>query len=485
MPGSPGNAVAELCVVPWIEGLSLVLARDVTMERNLRSALVESRLRYKDLVEISSDFAWEIGADGTFIFVTPRGALGYKASELIGRRPEDLAAELVPGEPFPFRTERRVEDVELWLNRAEGTSACVLVSCIPLYGEDGTWCGARGVCRDVTEDRRRELALNRARYREQVMNVIMRTIRDELEPTNMLKAAANAIVRAIGVSGCGVFRSREEDGLVLAASAGYEIPENGLRDIVGDPSAWQREVEIAWEGWSILSAPTFHRHAINGAFCLWKPAEKGEWDEDDRILVNDLANQLGIVNEQLSNHERILRLSRTDDLTGFLNRRAFYKEELPRRLLRIHRAGKPGAMMFIDMDNFKLVNDVHGHQTGDEAILCLRNILLQNTRPGDLVSRLGGDEFALWMDSVTEDIIVRRLETLMKACEALNVYSGTRESPLGVSIGVALYDPETNESIDDLLTRADAAMYEAKRKGKGAFRIALPAGSRPAIGRKA
>ncbi len=74
------------------------------MERNLRTTLVESRQRYKDLVEISSDFSWEVDKDGKFIFVSPQGALGYKPDELIGREARDLVIDPEEFMPFPFTT---------------------------------------------------------------------------------------------------------------------------------------------------------------------------------------------------------------------------------------------------------------------------------------------------------------------------------------------------------------------------------------------
>jgi hypothetical protein len=70
-----------------------VLARREALDRNLREALVDSRRRYKDLVEVSSDFAWEIGADGAFVFVSPGGALGWQASDLVGQRPQDFLVD--------------------------------------------------------------------------------------------------------------------------------------------------------------------------------------------------------------------------------------------------------------------------------------------------------------------------------------------------------------------------------------------------------
>ncbi len=479
LPGVPGNAVVEATVVPHADGQRVVLTRDVTMERNLRSALVESRLRYKDFVEISSDFSWEIGADGTFVFVTPRGALGYRADELVGSRPEQLVEN--PGEfdPLPFLTDRRLEDAEIWLARADGGNACVQVSCIPLVDEDGIWRGARGICRDITDVRAREVALNRARYREQVLNMIARTIRDELDPKNMLPTAAAATVRALAVSGCGVFRRTDGGNLALAASAGVDLSEALLLEQIGKAAEGGLEFEESLDGWSLLGAPTYYRQEVNGVLCVWRVDEDSGWDEDDRILICEVANQLGIANEQIANHERIVRLSRTDDLTGLLNRRAFFEEELPRRFKRLSYGKETAVLMFLDMDNFKLVNDVHGHQKGDEAICQLRDILRENSRPGDLISRLGGDEFAVWMDGISQDVAIRRAEAILTACEALKPLSGSSDQPLNVSIGLAMFDPSSEECIDHLLSRADWAMYQVKRSGKGGFKIAAPSGQHP------
>ncbi|MGB8274144.1 MAG: PAS domain-containing protein, partial [Alphaproteobacteria bacterium] len=140
--------------------LVLVLGRDASLERNLRVALADSRQRYKDLVEISSDFAWETGPDGRFAFVSPRGALGFRADELVGRDPRDLLADREKDDVTnSFQTKIAREDVTVWARRADAAVACLLTSCRPIASEDGAWRGARGVCRDVTEARERDAAL--------------------------------------------------------------------------------------------------------------------------------------------------------------------------------------------------------------------------------------------------------------------------------------------------------------------------------------
>ncbi|MFX5068897.1 hypothetical protein ABTC68_19865, partial [Acinetobacter baumannii] len=86
--------------------------------------------RYKDLVEVSSDFAWETGPDGTFVFVSHKGALGYPADALIGRDPRSLALEEVEDLPMPFDCRRPVDQTELWLKGADGTPACIVASAL-------------------------------------------------------------------------------------------------------------------------------------------------------------------------------------------------------------------------------------------------------------------------------------------------------------------------------------------------------------------
>src|SRR3546814_9558324 len=95
----------------------------------MRQALFDSRQRYRDLVAISSDFAWETGPEGTFVFVSPHGALGYSPEELLGRRPRDLLVdpELDDCE-LPFHTRQPVTQAQVWLRDAEGAEACLLAS---------------------------------------------------------------------------------------------------------------------------------------------------------------------------------------------------------------------------------------------------------------------------------------------------------------------------------------------------------------------
>lgn len=477
LPVNDGQMVLDLTVVPRARGDALLfLVRDVTMEHNLRPALIESRQRYKDLVEVSSDFAWEVGPDGAFVFVSSQSALGYAADELIGQRPAELVVDAAAYRPFPFQSDQPLDGVELWMRRSDDTLACVAVSCRPLHAADGTWLGARGVCRDITREREREAALMRARHREQILHYVVQAIRNEVEPENMLTAAAAAAARALGAAGCRVFRMATPGTYTLSAEFGEAegLPSADMEAILADIDDADVTLEREVGPWRVLGAVTDYRAAINGGVCLCKAGDLAEWTDDERLLVGDIADQLGIAIEQINNHERIVRLSRTDALTGLLNRRAFYDEEMPRRLRRLEHARGSAALYYVDLDNFKAVNDLHGHQRGDEALVAVRDLLLEHSRPGDMIARIGGDEFVMWLDGIAPEVAESRARRLIDASGRLHRFSEGAEKPLGISVGVAVYDPATKETLDELLARADVAMYSVKHRGKGGFEMARP-----------
>ena len=476
LPTPNGQAVYQLTLIPNVLGKHILfLFHDSSVEHTLRDALIESRQRYKDMVNVFSDFSWEVDASGKFQFVSRTNALGYESDEMIGHSPNEFVVGADEYKTVPFLSEKVIEEEELWMNRADGGMACVLLSSIPFYNEDGTLGGIRGICRDVTGEREREIALAQVHHRERMLGHIVNTIREEADLSDMLASAAAASCKALGASGCRVMRlsvqKNKKNEFINAGQFGDDGPGDLSAELTGfkPGERWLREGKVG--DWNVLVAPCVRNKKLNGMICLWR---KDEWSDDARLLVADISGQLGITIEQIINHENILQLSRTDSMTGLLNRRAFYEEELPRRFKRLAFDGNSGALFYVDMDNFKRVNDVHGHQAGDDAIIALRDLLLDFVRPGDLVARLGGDEFALWLDGVEEKIASSRCEYLLKQSKSLTQYSGDSEHPLGISVGIAIYRPGTEESLDSLLARADSAMYEVKQKSKGNFRLAKP-----------
>jgi len=155
--------------------------------------------------------------------------------------------------------------------------------------------------------------------------------------------------------------------------------------------------------------------------------------------------------------EKLARLSVTDELTGVANRRAFM-EKLQEELQRSERTKQPFAVLMVDMDRFKEVNDRYGHQAGDEALKRCAAALRRNVRRTDFVARYGGEEFCIILPE-TETVGARRV--------AANLRESVKQLPPPmptVSVGVASWEPDI--TLDELMHRADEAMYGAKRAGR-------------------
>lgn len=120
------------------------------------------------------------------------------------------------------------------------------------------------------------------------------------------------------------------------------------------------------------------------------------------------------------------------------------------------------------------MNDVYGHRRGDEALVAWAEALTRHTRANDVVGRLGGDEFALWLDEIGTSDAASKAAALIEAGAFLAGYSGDPERPVGLSVGVAAFDPAGGEDLESLLARADTAMYEAKHLGGSGFFVAPP-----------
>ena len=205
----------------------------------------------------------------------------------------------------------------------------------------------------------------------------------------------------------------------------------------------------------------------------WRAAGARLWDRDDCLLIASAVNIVRMVLEHESIQHEMASQARTDSLTGLLNRRAFL-EEVERHAVRLDKEGLTGTLIFIDLDHFKPVNDRLGHETGDRVLRGTAALLRATFRPGDLVARLGGDEFAVWLNGADHMTAAERAEYLRDAApRALTEIVGTEVPRLTMSIGIASREPGAGEPLDSIMRRADMAMYEVKRGGRGHWRVSL------------
>ena len=196
-----------------------------------------------------------------------------------------------------------------------------------------------------------------------------------------------------------------------------------------------------------------------------KPFDRNELFARIRVGQRSIELQTSLYETQ----QTLTHLATHDSLTGILNRRAIL-EQLSKEIARVRRSRPKGreiglSIGFFDIDHFKQINDVHGHQAGDEVLKALVNIISDQMRNYDYFGRLGGDEFLVitpeTADKDNENIFARLSKTV--ASTVIETIAG----PLliTISIGVASVDPETYE-LEKLLASADAALYQAKQAGR-------------------
>lgn len=175
-----------------------------------------------------------------------------------------------------------------------------------------------------------------------------------------------------------------------------------------------------------------------------------------------------ITERKIAEHELIWHASH-DALTGLPNRTLIY-EQLARALLRSRRQSHGVALLFIDLDGFKLINDTHGHATGDDLLKTIAWKLLDQVRPGDTVGRLGGDEFVILCDLVESPsaltTLAKRLNEMLRMPLEVQGHQLFATASIGLAMGHG-----TTHSADDLLRNADAAMYKAKEHGRDGWRF--------------
>jgi len=173
--------------------------------------------------------------------------------------------------------------------------------------------------------------------------------------------------------------------------------------------------------------------------------------------LTGLADQATTALAKVCLHQQMREQADTDQLTGLANRRVFLTaldEELA--------ATDTGALVFLDLDNFKEVNDSLGHAAGDALLVDIADRLRQVTREGDLVARLGGDEFTILLRGVTDPHELERIISRISACLREPLVFDQHAVPARASVGGIWLDGDEAESV---LLRADAAMYRAKRSG--------------------
>jgi diguanylate cyclase (GGDEF)-like protein/PAS domain S-box-containing protein len=431
--------------------------RDITEHKLADSKIRESASQFQALVEQQLAGIFIIRSDGTLAYINPlfSALFGYRPSEVTGRPFLDVVAdcdrealgrafaEHLAGGPAATQTVTA-------LKRKDGGFMSVLA-----HASIASYQGApalAGILVDITERQRADELLQASEQRFRAVSDTSQdaiVIVDSSARVTYWNLAAEVI---FGYSAAEVIGKSVHDRLVPprlhdAAMAGMrEFASTGRGSMIGrteeltavrkDGTEFPIEISVA----AMLVGAEWHAVAT----------------------VRDIT-------ERKRNVEQISHSARHDNLTGLANRTVFV-QALQQAIAVAQRGGAPFAILYLDLDHFKDVNDTLGHPVGDLVLTSVAERLGGSIRDSDTVARFGGDEFALIQSGISGPLdAVALAEKLLRAISLpLQIYGNEIRS--GASIGIAVYGADSLDA-ETLLSHADVALYRAKREGRGTYRF--------------
>jgi diguanylate cyclase (GGDEF)-like protein/PAS domain S-box-containing protein len=473
----------------WVIGTSSI-ARDVTsMIRAQREIALQAEL----LDEV--DAAVIVRDEDGVVRYWNRGArqlYGYESNEALGQQLVDL---IVPEESRDDVIELghaaidgRPTETELDARDKHGRVFPVYlrVRGVPLDGAGGSSCGSLGISVDISARREAEQAIRRrAEEQQEIANLGRLALKGA--PLEELSDHAVRIASQVLSADCASLVEHLPDatGFAIRATAGWPDERKGER-IAGDARSLSGYVlrsrdPVVVEDWAqerrfSPSAGLLARGVRTSvAVLVGDPgspygvlaihyAQPRATPQDCLSFLSALANVLAEAIQSRNAQEMIRHQALHDGLTGLPNRTLFL-DRVAHALARNDRRRQTIAVLFIDLDHFKLVNDSLGHHAGDELLRAIVPRLASVIRPSDTLARLGGDEFAVLCEELPSEVAATRIaDHLLSALQQPVVLPGD-DRVISASIGIALNTAES--TADELLRDADAAMYSAKNAARG------------------
>ncbi len=471
-----------------------LLLSSFQLERS-REILDASEVRYRSMFELASVGIGFLSPEGGWISVNQSlcDIVGYSEDELNRlsfqdiTHPDDLATDLlqlqrlVDGAIEHYQTETR------YLHK-NGRPVWISLNVTSKTAENGELEYFVAIIKDI--------------HARKVAEEALHVIRDELEDRVMLRTRE---LREVNAQLLGAIKRQRESDQALRRrtaelSAAIEHADYAYvsMDESGLVTAWNRKAEALFQ-WSaaeaigqrlerLIIAPEAARthiesveyylqtgatHVLNQAHELTALRRDGtSITVEVRIKALDIGGEkifsafLSDISARKEIEALLEREVRQDMLTGLLNRRAL-TELLPQAIARADRSKQPFALLFVDLDGFKAVNDDFGHESGDMVLCEVADRLRACLRKVDSAVRLSGDEFVVVVEGVNGLEDGQRVATKLLESIAEPIALHRVSVSVGASVGIAFYQPGTGMSGDAVLNEADARMYEAKRAGKG------------------
>ncbi|RFB80534.1 EAL domain-containing protein [Methylovirgula sp. 4M-Z18] len=485
---------------PMPDGGWVSTHEDIT-ERQLYRDVADQRISLQALINLVPDYLWVKDTHSRFVVANRALARDWgrdRTSDMIGLSDFDIhtaenARVFRAREELILRTGEPMVDEEELIVDASGTMKWILSTKVPLRNERNEIVGLVGIAHDITtrkladalRDGQAEILEMIATNAplEAVLDRLVRLVESQLTgirgsilllgedglhlrhgaapsmpPTYRAMADAQAIGPSTTSSGIAVYR-RET---VVVADVRQDRGWDAVRDY-----AEEHQIRSSWS-MPILS----HQGQSLGALALYSASVRQPTESELRLA--DVTTRIaGIAIERKLADDRIQFMANHDALTGLPNR-ALLKDRLDQAILIAKRYDRCATVAFVDVDNFKTINDSLGHRAGDELLKIVAKRMVDCVRVSDTVARLGGDEFVvLLFDQAKDSPGVAEALTRLHLAIAAPIELDGHQLRVTSSIGVASY-PEDGDAADALLANADAAMYRAKADGRNTYAFYTP-----------
>ncbi len=501
--------------ITLLRGMARVLAmalrmlRGIAEEQDLRllgekEALVRRRAEsnYRNLVERlpAIVYAAEMGEEGAFRYVSP------KIHDILGFTPEEWTADpklwskqLHPGDRDRALAQERPEmlgertppPIDYRMIARDGRVVWLLDEAVLETDASGEamW---HGVLYDITDRKLAEEELGRrAAQQAAVANLGERALEgDDLDA--LMELAVSVVADLAHLDLCGVMQALpSDDSLLLRAGTGWPQEASGKIKIPSDPTNpayvalqsnrpvivedWKREQKLrlpqVLAGMDVRRGITVVIEGGGGPFGVLDGQSTGErpFTPEDVHFVQAIANVLADAIARIAADEVMRERALHDPLTGLPNR-VLFVDRLARSLAQARRRGNAVAVLFLDLDHFKLINDSLGHQVGDELLMAVAPRLHQQIRPTDTIARFGGDEFGILIDEIADERDAIRVTERIQAAFTRPFVLNHVEHFVSASVGIAMAT-SGNEPPEALIRDADAAMYRAKDRGRARYEL--------------
>jgi diguanylate cyclase (GGDEF)-like protein len=326
---------------------------------------------------------------------------------------------------------------------------------------------------------------SRAQSVEEAAEALARVTRDALrcEQASVFLADEEGRIRSVAVDAADEFRPLAGDRLVGSQAQDFRLWRRVVRQrrpiFVEDATESQlipAELVALLQLRSYVAFPLLAADRPLGLVICSDTREPRSWTDDERKLVDQLALEGSLVIDsaglRATDRKQIDELSRQafhDSLTDLPNR-SLFADRLGHALARTRRGNRAVAVLLLDLDGFKEINDNYGHEAGDKVLIAVAQRLRGCLRPGDTVARLGGDEFTILLEDIASVSEATRVaERIESSLQTPFVVEG-HETRVTTSIGIALNEPGHGDP-STLLRNADAAMYRAKHGGSGRYEV--------------